>query len=186
MHSGAAGPEGTAPGRSPHPQEAGTETGQPGTLEAVGRVERIWVKRFRRGPMDAVSEAELVAGRGIAGNANQGGRRQVTLIQQEAWQELMHGLGADLDPATRRANLMISGVRLKKTRGKMLYIGTSRLEIWGETKPCERMEESLTGLKSAMYPDWRGGVFATVSVGGIIRVGDRVELHETGEQGRLL
>ena len=62
-----------------------------------GRVERIWIKRFRRGPMDAVAAAELVAGRGIVGNANQGGRRQVTLIEQEAWDETRQMLGVYAD-----------------------------------------------------------------------------------------
>lgn len=146
-------------------------------MERHGRVERIWIKRFRRGPMDSVPAAELVADRGIAGNANQGGRRQVTVIEQEAWEALMRELGAALDPSTRRANLMLSGVPLKKTRGHILLIGTCRLEIFGETRPCERMEESLPGLKSAMYPEWRGGVFARVAVGGVIGVGDAVELR---------
>ena len=146
-------------------------------MEQHGRVERIWIKRFRRGPMDSVPEAELVADRGIVGNANQGGRRQVTVIERETWEDLMASLGAALDPSTRRANLMLSGVPLKKTRGHVLLIGTCRLEILGETKPCERMEESLSGLKSAMYPEWRGGVFASVAVGGVIKVGDAVELR---------
>jgi hypothetical protein len=43
---------------------------------AEGRIEAIWKKRFRRGPMDEIDSAVLVAGRGMAGNANQGGRRQ--------------------------------------------------------------------------------------------------------------
>ncbi|HEX5766165.1 MAG TPA: MOSC domain-containing protein, partial [Woeseiaceae bacterium] len=122
--------------------------------------------------------------RGIAGNANQGGRRQVTIIEQEAWEDLMRGLKAALDPSTRRANLMLSGIPLKETRGHILLIGKCRLEILGETRPCERMEESLTGLKAAMGPEWRGGVFASVAAGGVIRVGDAVELRSwNGELG---
>jgi MOSC domain-containing protein YiiM len=127
--------------------------------------------------MDSVAEAELVADRGIVGNATQGGRRQVTVIEKEAWEDVMTSLGAALDPSTRRANVMLSGLRLKKTRGHILLIGECRLEVLGETRPCERMEESLSGLQSAMYPEWRGGVFASVVVGGVIRVGDGVELR---------
>ena len=53
-------------------------------MSDAGSLAAIWMKRFKRGPMDAMLEGELVAGRGLAGNANQGGRRQVTLIEEEA------------------------------------------------------------------------------------------------------
>jgi MOSC domain-containing protein YiiM len=141
----------------------------------MGKLEAIWLKRVRRGPMDAVTSAELIAARGLTGNANLGGRRQVTLIELEVWQELMRTLGADLPTSTRRANLVVSGVPLRDTRGRELRIGETVLRIRGETKPCEQMEEALPGLRALMYPDWRGGAFAEVVAGGTIRVGDDVE-----------
>ncbi|MGQ0561662.1 MAG: MOSC domain-containing protein [Gemmatimonadota bacterium] len=147
---------------------------------ASGNLEAIWIKRVRRGKMNAVDSAELVAGRGLVGNANQGGRRQVTIIEQEVWQQMMQKLGAALSPSARRANLMISGIALQQTRGSALRIGEVELEIMGETKPCERMEEALPGLKAEMYAEWRGGVFATVVRGGTINIGDEVVLQNGG------
>jgi hypothetical protein len=47
------------------------------------RLERIWIKRMKLGPMDPAERATLVAGRGIVGNANQGGKRQVTIVSRE-------------------------------------------------------------------------------------------------------
>ncbi len=146
-------------------------------MPAAGRLEAIWLKRVRGGPMDPVDSAELMAGRGLVGNADQGGRRQVTLVQAEAWRELMSALGGSLPPSRRRANLLVAGVELRETRGAVLEIGLARLEIMGELKPCEQMEEALPGLRAAMYPDWRGGAFASVREGGIIRVGDPVVLR---------
>lgn len=151
----------------------------------MGTLEAIWIKRVRRGPMDRVSRAALVAGRGLAGNANQGGRRQVTIIEREAWDEVMAATGADLDPVRRRANLMVSGLPLARTRGRILRIGGCRLRILGETKPCERMEEAQPGLKDVMYGDWRGGAFAEVLDDGEIAVGDTVS-WEADEQLSLV
>ncbi len=132
----------------------------------------IWIKRFKRGPMDPASEARLVAGKGIVGNADQGSRRQVTIIEEEVWSRLMQELGAELSPSVRRANLMVRGITLRDARGKSLLIGEAEIRIFGETKPCERMDEALHGLKNAMYPAWGGGAFGEVISGGDIRAGD--------------
>lgn len=139
----------------------------------------IWLKRFKRGPMDPHDTAMLVPGRGLAGNANQGGRRQVTLISAEGWTEALKALGDGVDPAARRANLMVSGVELESTRGRVLRVGSCRLRIWSECTPCERMDETRPGLRAALRPRWRGGACAEVLEGGEIRVGDAVAWEET-------
>jgi MOSC domain-containing protein YiiM len=142
----------------------------------MGRLEQIWIKRFRRGPMDAVAEARLEEGLGITGNANRGGKRQVTLIEQEVWQQHMDRLHGNLDPSSRRANLMISGCALRESRGRVLRIGECQIMIRGETKPCERMDEALAGLREVMFAEWGGGAFGEVIAGGAIRVGDPATL----------
>jgi MOSC domain-containing protein YiiM len=141
----------------------------------LAKLEAIWIKRAKQGPMDAVEDARLDAGRGIRGNANRGGRRQVTIISEERWQAVCAALGADIPPSTRRANLLVSGLDLEMTRGRVLRVGSTRLRINGETRPCWQMEEAHRGLQAAMEPHWGGGAFAEVIDGGEIRTGDAVE-----------
>ena len=124
--------------------------------------------------MDPKDSALLEAGRGLAGNADRGGRRQVTLLSSERWNELMAEVGASLESRARRANLVVSGLDLQDTRGRILKVGSCRLLIGGETRPCELMEEAATGLQTAMRERWGGGVFAEVLDGGAIAIGDTV------------
>ena len=142
-----------------------------------GRLERIWLKRAQRGPMDPVDTATLVEDKGVADSANFGSHRQVTLIALERWLEMMAELDADVDPSARRADLMISGVDLERSRERLLRIGDCLLRIGGEVRPCERMEEAYRGLRDVMVPQWGGGAWGEVLRGGTIAVGDPVEWH---------
>ena len=143
-------------------------------MNNTGKLEAIWLKRMKRGPMDPVDQAQLIAGRGLVGNANQGGKSQVTIIEQDVWETLMAALGADLDPSARRANLMVSGLKLADSRHKVLQIGSCRIRIYGETKPCEQMDEAFPGLQDAMRDKWGGGAFGEILDDGDIAVGDSV------------
>ena len=141
----------------------------------MARLERIWLKRAKLGPMDPVTDATLVAGSGLDRNANRGGRRQVTIISAERWREMMQALGRDLDPSVRRANLLVSGLDLENTRDRVLRVGGCRLKVNGETRPCERMEEAAAGLRAIMAERWGGGIFAEVLDDGVIQIGDPAE-----------
>jgi iron complex transport system substrate-binding protein len=140
-----------------------------------GTVQAMWIKRAKLGPMDAAARITLVAGRGVHGNADQRGRRQVTLIEEERWAEMMDELGGlSLPPAARRANILISGLPLANSRGRLLRLGEALLRVVGETRPCERMDQAFPGLRRAMSLPWRGGAFAEVLIGGDVRTGDTV------------
>lgn len=143
-----------------------------------GRLEQIWIKRMKKGPMDACESATLVAGRGLLGNADQGGKRQVTVLSMESWAQVTSALPEAPPPETRRANLLVSGVDLAGTRGRILRIGPHRIRVYGETRPCEQMEAAAPGLQAGLSAPWTGGVFGEVLDDGEIRVGDEVEVEE--------
>ena len=144
--------------------------------QVAGKLDAIWLKPQRRRPMKPVESAVLVENRGIVGNANQNGRRQVTVISRERWDAVRQQLGIEVDASARRANLMVSGIDLENTRGMLLRVGTALIEIWGETRPCWQMDEADAGLQDALRPHWGGGVFGTILEGGEIRLGDAVTL----------
>ncbi len=140
----------------------------------MAEITAIWLKRGRRGPMDAKRRATAVAGRGLEGNANQGGRRQVTLLAEEAWARAQAELGAAVEPAARRANLLVRGLELGDSRNRVLRVGPCRILVRGETRPCRRMDEASPGLEAALDPEWRGGIYGEVLSGGEIALGDPV------------
>jgi MOSC domain-containing protein YiiM len=147
-------------------------------MPTVGRLEAIWSKRAHRGVMDPLAVATLVAGRGVEGSVGRSSRRQVTILDADHWARVTTALGVALNPVVRRANLLVSGVSLAQTRGRVLRIGAARVRIGGETTPCERMEEAWPGLQEALVPDWGGGAFGQVITGGVVRVGDAVQWEE--------
>jgi MOSC domain-containing protein YiiM len=146
-----------------------------------GTLDAIWIKRMKLGPMDPVQSSTLVADAGIVGNSNQRGKRQVTIIECEAFDEIRRTLpGAE--PYMRRANFMVSGIRLENTRNHVLTVGGVRIRICGETRPCERMDAQCPGLTTALDPHWRGGVYGVVLDDGEVRVGDAVSIEAPADR----
>ena len=144
----------------------------------MGELKTIWIKRFKGGPMDEAVAATAIEGKGLEGNADQHPRRQVTVISAESWRAAERELEGAADSVLRRANLLVTGVDLVESRGKVLRVGPVKVRIHGETRPCRRMEESCAGLQAALSPDWRAGAYGDVVEGGEIRVGDAVEMED--------
>jgi len=140
--------------------------------DTPGRVEALWVKRAHGGPMDARERVTLVAGRGVQGSADQGRARQVTIVEREVFDRVSDLVGQDVDPALRRANVLVSGIRLEGHRHDILNLGSCRIQLVGETRPCHRMDEAVEGLRDALDDAWGGGAFGRVLDGGEVRVGD--------------
>ncbi len=152
-------------------------------LPQVGRLDWIGLRPVRLGDISIVSEAEVVAERGIAGDhrfdGRRGSKRQVTLIQAEhllAVAGMLHRTA--LTPELVRRNLVVSGINLLALKGKQFHVGEVLLEYSGPCEPCSRMETVLgPGGYNAMRG--HGGITAKVIEGGTIHVGDSVQVRQT-------
>jgi 1-deoxyxylulose-5-phosphate synthase len=141
-----------------------------------GSIVSLWIKPAHGHSMKAVSSAELIEGRGIRGNADQGGWRHVTIIDEAAWKQAEADLGVAIDPSARRANVLVRGLDLRESRGKLLRLGDAVIRLAGETKPCQQMDDAHDGLRAALGPEWRAGAYGQIIEGGTIRPGDRAEV----------
>jgi len=127
----------------------------------------------KKGPMEALQAADFCPKSGLVGDARgKPGRRQITILDQAAWDAACRELGQPgLSWLLRRANLLVEGLDLRESTGRRLRIGEAVLEITGETDPCRKIDRPAPGLMAALTPDWRGGVTARVRAAGRVEIG---------------
>lgn len=148
---------------------------------------------------DAVPAIRLVAGLGVEGDAHAGvtvkhrsrvardpsqpNRRQVHLLHAELHEELRRG-GFDLAPGEMGENVTTVGVALLALpTGTRLRLGAEAVvEVTGLRNPCRQLDGLRPGLRAAVLEHGEGGlvrkagVMAVVLTGGLVRVGDAIEV----------
>lgn len=138
----------------------------------TARLLAIFLRPGARLPVRHADEATAIAGQGLDGDHAGGGKRQVTLLAREAWERACADFGTPVDPAVRRANLLVEGIDLGACIGSSLQIGDVVVDVLGETRPCELLDaQGRTGLCASLRPERRGGVYGAVRTGGILRTG---------------
>ena len=139
-------------------------------------------------PLQAVDAVEVVAGKGISGDARYFGRlsrdtgqptrRQVSLIEREQITEHAAALGLPaIAPGAVRSNIETSGVNLIALLGQKIEIGGAVLHLYAPRDPCAKMDAICQGLRARMM-DQRQGVLAEVVRSGAVRVGDAILILE--------
>ena len=114
----------------------------------MARLARIWLKPVKGEPLQEVENASVRSDHGLVGNAERGGRRQVTVLSAEDWEAANAQAGSELDPSARRANILVTGLgNLVESTGQVLKVGGARIQVTGETRPCSLMDAAHQGLR---------------------------------------
>lgn len=135
-------------------------------------------------PMQALTEARLAPGVGIAGDryAERSGTysknhridRQATLIESETLEALARDHGVDVAPHEHRRNLTTRGVPLNHLVGRYFRVGECVLYGGRLNVPCRYLED-LLGKKVFKPLLNRSGLNCRIILGGAIHPGDRIE-----------
>ena len=147
-----------------------------------GRIKAISISKQRGTQKSNVPKAELQTNFGIVGDAHAGDwDRQVSLLGIEHIDK-MNTRGLDLSPGDFAENITTEGMDLRILAvGDRLRLGVeAELEITKFGKTCHGRCKIFERIGDCVMP--REGVFAKVTRGGSIRVGDIIEVIEDGDQ----
>ena len=141
-------------------------------------VKSIAYRTKPKAPMTEIDSVEITCEQGAVPDfRGKPGKRQVTLLSAQSWQDACAELEAELLWTFRRANILIDGLRFSAADvGCILRIGDVVLQIMLETDPCPRMDAQHPGLTAALLPNWRAGVCCKVLSSGTVRIGDAVQV----------
>ncbi len=158
----------------------------PSTNEKPGSILGLCVRTASGTPPAIRETLSLGRGTGAAGDHGTSKKRQITLLALESWKAAEAALGREIDWTTRRANVLVEGIDLGLLIcGGRLQLGECTVEVLGETFPCDLMDQLEPGLKDALLPQVRGGVYGEVITEGTVAIGDRVEVIKMGKQKDL-
>ena len=144
------------------------------TLIGIAKAPRLLAE------MEELIEARIEMDTGLQGDARGTKKqRQISILFQNDWEDACNELGSNLSWLTRRANLLVKGMRSPRITGTILKIGPVELEVRVETEPCDLMDKEHFGLRAKLENDWRGGVCCSVKKPGNIKIGDIIEIAST-------
>ena len=145
-----------------------------------GTVLALALRPEKGGAMALAESISLTPENGVIGDHGTSQRRQVTLLDEENWIAACEEIATRLPWTARRANILVQGLDLPKLVGQRVRVGTALVEVIGEVDPCYVMDAAQNGLKDALKPDWRGGVYARVIESGIVDSDDKIsQIHSS-------
>lgn len=147
---------------------------------ATGKVVAISISVRKGTPKSNVPTAVLVPEWGLEGDAHAGQwHRQVSLLALESIDK-MRAKGLDVGPGAFAENITTEFINLPNLAiGSCMRIGDTELEITQIGKECHSRCAIFKAAGDCVMP--REGIFARVLVGGLIRVGDAVQITNAAE-----
>lgn len=145
------------------------------------RVAAVAVRTAVDGPMREIHLAVTQVDGGIDGDLKCAPDRGITFLASQQWRQVVRELGTELPWHTRRANVLVDAPELSGWIGRTVRVGEVEVAIKSETRPCGLMDQLHAGLKNALKPDCRAGVYGRVTRGGSFRVGDEISLLEQSQ-----
>lgn len=148
-------------------------------------VKAVYIAESGGAPMREIAHAELVVGRGIAGDRyfSDSGTfsvklkdlpdSELTLIESEQVDQFNAGHGTRLDYGAFRRNIITAGVRLEDFIGREFTIGDVRLRGIRLCEPCAHLAQ-LLGPEVLRDMVHRAGLRAAILTPGVVSAGDMI------------
>ena len=141
-----------------------------------GRIKAISVSEKKGTQKTNVPEAELKTEFGIVGDAHAASwHRQISLLANESIEKMI-SKGAKVSPGNFAENITTEGIDLLSLSigSKLKAGGNVELEISQFGKECHSRCAIFEQVGDCVMP--REGVFAKVTKGGLVKVGDVIEV----------
>lgn len=149
-------------------------------MTGSGEVYRLSVSEQKGFKKNNTDEVSLTENFGIDGDAHAGSERQVSLLPFEAF-EPVRKLLPEIEPGDFAENITTRNIDFSSASiGDRLRIGSSvRLVITYIGKECHEDCYIKEAVGDCIMP--RQGVFASVYVGGLIKVGDSIQWEKDND-----
>jgi MOSC domain-containing protein YiiM len=142
----------------------------------VPTIASLHVAKGSRLPMRAVDSVTVETAAGIVGDRYHGSRhRQVSVQSLDALAEAEAVFGAPVPAHLTRRNITLSAGAVPRDPGSLIRLGPVLLEVVRVAAPCKLLDDTIgRGAQEALRR--RGGSICRVLAGGVLHVGDTVDL----------